>query len=71
MDGKAFELLNARRLSSAGSQTPQATESANVTASINSRIVGTDEFSNESTDVGDRTLFLRILIIVQRRALLW
>jgi len=27
MDGKAFELLNARRLNSAGSLTPEATES--------------------------------------------
>jgi len=69
MDGKAFELLNARRLNSAGPLTPEATESAKVTTSINCRTVGRDEFSNESTHVGDRTLFLRILIIAQRRAL--
>ena len=71
MDGKAFELLNARRLSSAGSLTPQATESAKVTTSITCRTVRRDEFSNESTDVGDCTLVLRILIIAQRRVLFW
>jgi hypothetical protein len=71
MDGKDFELLNARRLNPAGSPTPDATESAKVTIPINCRTVRRMSLSNESTDVVDRTLFLRILIIAQRRALFW
>jgi hypothetical protein len=46
MDGKAFELLNARRLDSAASLTPEVTESAKVTMYLNGRTVRRDEFQH-------------------------